>query len=79
MGCCSSPHPEAEAIPAGEITHTVNEALRAAEESGVKGKDLTPFLLGHLHHRTGGRSLAANIALLLNNATVAGRVAVALG
>jgi pseudouridine-5'-phosphate glycosidase len=73
-----APIPESAAIPTAEIAHTIDDALRAARESGVTGKDLTPFLLGHLHHQTRGRSLTANIALLLNNATVAGRVAVAL-
>ena len=73
-----APIPAAAAIPAAEIAYAINDALAAAAETGVKGKELTPFLLGHLRHKTEGRSLAANIALLLNNATVAAQVAVAL-
>jgi pseudouridine-5'-phosphate glycosidase len=73
-----APLPSDAAIPAAEIRHAIDDALRAADEIGVKGKELTPFLLGHLHRKTEGRSLRANVALLLNNAAIAGQVAVAL-
>ncbi len=73
-----APIPEVAAIPAAEIAGAVAEALAAAAAQGIGGKDLTPFLLGRLHERTAGRSLQANIALLLNNAAIAGRIAVAL-
>ncbi len=72
------PLPAADAIPAAEIDGAIAEALTAATAQGVKGKDLTPFLLGRLHERTAGRSLQANGALLLNNARIGGQVAVAL-
>jgi pseudouridine-5'-phosphate glycosidase len=74
----TAPLPSDAAIPAAEIRHAIDDALRAADEIGVKGKELTPFLLGHLHRKTEGRSLRANVALLLNNAAIAGQVAVAL-
>ncbi|HMA36442.1 MAG TPA: pseudouridine-5'-phosphate glycosidase [Chloroflexia bacterium] len=74
----AAPIPAIAEIPAREITQAIAEALRAAEAQGITGQALTPFLLGHLHRETGGRSLQANIALLLNNAAVAGQVAVAL-
>jgi pseudouridylate synthase len=73
-----APIPADAAIPAAEIAYAISDALAAAAETGVKGKELTPFLLGRLRHKTEGRSLTANIALLLNNATVAAQVAVAL-
>lgn len=44
----------------------------------VEGKSVTPFLLGEMARRTSGRSLAANLALLENNARFAGALAVAL-
>jgi pseudouridine-5'-phosphate glycosidase len=74
----TAPLPSEAAIPAAEIRHAIDDALQAAAEIGVKGKELTPFLLGHLHRKTEGRSLRANVALLLNNAAIAGQVAVAL-
>lgn len=52
-------------------------ALAALSAEGVAGKDVTPFLLGYFHEQTHGRSLDANVALVLNNATLAGRIAVA--
>jgi len=72
------PLPEADAIPAAAIAGVIDEALAAAAAQGVHGKDLTPFLLGRLHAQTAGRSLRANVALLLNNARIGGQVAVAL-
>jgi pseudouridylate synthase len=53
------------------------EGLAAADAAGVAGKDVTPFLLAHLHEATGGESLRANIEIILGNATLAARIAVA--
>lgn len=53
-------------------------ALQAAQTAGVRGKDVTPFLLDHFHRETGGASLAANVALVRSNARLAGEVAVQL-
>lgn len=53
------------------------EGLAAAEAADVAGKDVTPFLLAHLHEATGGESLRANIEIILGNATLAARIAVA--
>jgi pseudouridine-5'-phosphate glycosidase len=44
----------------------------------VTGKDVTPFLLARVAGRTGGRALRANLALLANNARIAGEIARAL-
>ena len=54
---------------------TLRAALRSAEDEGVTGKDVTPFLLAYFHDRTGGASLAANVALVLDNARLAGQIA----
>lgn len=51
--------------------------LAAAEAHGVRGKDVTPFLLEFFHRETRGASVAANIALVLSNARLAGQVAAA--
>ncbi len=54
---------------------TLVSALAAAEERGMSGKEVTPFLLGWFHEHTEGVSLAANVALVLANAALAARVA----
>lgn len=53
------------------------DGLTAAEAAGVRGKDVTPFLLDHFHRGTRGASVATNVALVLANARLAGEVAVA--
>jgi pseudouridine-5'-phosphate glycosidase len=50
-------------------------ALQQAEAQGVRGKDVTPFLLARLAELTGGETLRANLALLRNNARVAAELA----
>ncbi len=54
------------------------EALAAAEREGVRGRDVTPFLLAHFHDGTGGESLRANVRLVLRNAELAAQIAAAL-
>ncbi|MEB3021080.1 pseudouridine-5'-phosphate glycosidase [[Mycobacterium] crassicus] len=53
------------------------EGLAAAKVAGVRGKDVTPFLLDHFHRGTHGASVAANVALVLANARLAAEIAVA--
>jgi pseudouridylate synthase len=72
----ANPIPEAAEIPAGEIEPHIVAALKEAEKQGVKGKNVTPFLLKRIAEITSGRSLEANIALVLNNAEVAAKIAV---
>src|SRR5690625_5225392 len=72
----------ANPVPAGaELDRALHDrvladGLAAAEASGVRGKDVTPFLLDHFHRRTRGASVAANVALVLANARLAAEVAV---
>lgn len=72
------PPPEEAAIPAAEIEAVIAGAVAAAGAVGVRGKEITPFLLGRIGEETGGRSLETNVALLRSNARVAAEVAVAL-
>ena len=72
------PVPEEAELPRELAEGAIERALAAAEEQGMKGKVLTPFLLGQIARITEGRSLVANIALLKNNAVVAARIAGAL-
>ena len=48
------------------------EALAAAGAEGIRGRDVTPFLLARFHEQTGGASLRANVRLVLRNAALAG-------
>ncbi len=72
------PPPAEHALPAAEVEETIRAALALAEREGVRGKEVTPFLLRAVARSTGGRSLEANVALLLNNARVAAAVAAVL-
>jgi pseudouridine-5'-phosphate glycosidase len=72
------PVPEADELPAGEAETAIAQAVEEAEEAGVSGRALTPFLLARLVELTGGRARRANEALLVNNARVAARIARAL-
>jgi len=74
----SNPVPPESAMENGEIDGIIAQALREADEQGVKGKAVTPFLLARIKDLTGGRSLATNIALVKHNALVGARLAVAL-
>ena len=56
----------------------IQQALVAADENGLRGKEITPFLLQSIAARTGGESLEANIALIKHNAVVGADIAVAL-
>lgn len=72
------PIPEEHAIPPSKIADAIGHALREAEEQRIRGQRVTPFLLARVAELTEGESIAANRALLLNNATWGGRIAVAL-
>lgn len=73
----ANPIPAADEIPSTEITPHIARALAEAREQGIAGKNVTPFLLKRLNEITAGRSLTANIALVMNNARVAAAIAVA--
>ncbi|MEL6586476.1 MAG: pseudouridine-5'-phosphate glycosidase, partial [Pseudomonadota bacterium] len=73
----ANPIPTEAALPAAEIGATIDAALKTASEQGITGKDVTPFLLSQLNRHDDGQALAANIALVLNNARLAAQIAVA--
>lgn len=70
-----APVPVEDEVPAEEIKNEIEEALAAAIQQGVSGKAVTPFLLSRIAVKTNGRTLPANIALLKNNAGIAGQIA----
>jgi len=61
-----------------DVSAEVESAAREAAERGIRGKELTPYLLGRVGELTGGKSIEANVALLKNNAKVAAEIACAL-
>jgi pseudouridine-5'-phosphate glycosidase len=74
---CQDP-PQAAAMDPEELGELAASGAAAARDAGVFGKARTPFELDWLHRRTGGRSLAANLALLEANAGLAGEIAAGL-
>ncbi len=72
------PVPAGQAVDRSIIERAVAEGLAAASKAGVRGSALTPFLLDQVAEATSGASLKANVALIVNNARVAGEVAAAL-
>ncbi len=73
------PVPAEFEIGRDELESILADALKLAETSGIRGKEITPFLLAQMSTRSGGRTLATNIALLENNARIAAAIAKALG
>ena len=73
----ANPPPAESALSRLEAESLIQEALASAEASGIRGKEVTPYLLQELARRSGGRTLEANMALLVANARLAARIAVA--
>ncbi|MCC6069800.1 pseudouridine-5'-phosphate glycosidase [Massilia sp. GCM10020059] len=74
----SNPVPEMFAMPKAEIDSITRQALDEADQGGVKGKAVTPFLLNRIKQLTEGRSLMTNIALVKHNALVGAKLAAAM-
>ena len=71
----AQPTPEESALPAEQVEDWINQAIAEAEEESVDGQAVTPFLLKRVSELSGGKSLSANLALLKNNARLAGQLA----
>ena len=71
------PIPEKDELDPAFINKNIELALNKAEACGIRGKAVTPFLLAELHKITGGKSAAANKALVYNNSRTAARIALA--
>ena len=74
----TNPIPEEYAMDETVINAAIDQAVRESVEQGVKGKDITPFLLARVVELTGGDSLESNIQLVLNNARLAAKTAACL-
>lgn len=71
----TNPIPAEYAMDPDEINATIDRAIKDANSLGIKGKELTPYLLDHIQKLTGGRSLDSNIQLVYNNAALAAQIA----
>jgi pseudouridylate synthase len=71
----ANPVPEEDALSHEYIDSLIAQAVREADEQGIKGKDVTPFLLKRMVELTGGRSLETNIKLVVNNAKLGAQIA----
>ncbi|RLV50066.1 pseudouridine-5'-phosphate glycosidase [Nocardioides mangrovicus] len=74
----ANPVPVSDEIPAERIDAVIDQALGDADRLGVRGKDITPYLLGRIVEITGGESLRTNVALVRHNAHVGAQVAAEL-
>lgn len=70
----ANPVPAADAIPPSEMEPQIERANQEARDRGIHGQELTPFLLQRIAELTDGKSIEANLALLLNNARLAARI-----
>lgn len=71
----ANPIPVGAQIPAETLAPFIDQALAEADAQGIAAKSVTPFLLARLFELTKGASLTANIALVRNNARLAGEIA----
>ena len=71
----TNPIPEQYAMDSKIINDAIEKALAMADEQGIKGKEITPFLLKNIVDITGGDSLESNIALIINNAALGAEIA----
>ncbi|MFT6657341.1 pseudouridine-5'-phosphate glycosidase [Maritalea sp.] len=70
------PVPQEAALSNAEMETVINSAIAAADADNIHGAAVTPYVLGKVVELTNGRSLHTNIALLINNAKIAGEIAV---
>ncbi len=71
----ANPIPVAAEMDEAYIAAEIEKALVKSENDGIKGKDVTPYLLKHLFGATEGKSLASNLELVYNNARIGAKIA----
>lgn len=71
------PPPESDALPIDLMERYIQQAVRDAEEQGIRGAAVTPFLLQRINELSAGKSVRANISLLMNNARISAKIALA--
>lgn len=71
----TNPIPAESSMDKKYIDKLIDEAIKQAEKDGIKGKDVTPYLLAKIVEESDGASLKANIALVYNNAKLGAKIA----
>lgn len=71
----AAPPPAPSALPKAEVDSWIAQALLEAEAQGIRGQAVSPYLLSRVSELSAGKSMAANLALLKNNAEIAAQVA----
>jgi pseudouridine-5'-phosphate glycosidase len=71
----TNPIPQAAELPKGDMDPIIKRASGEALDKNIRGQQLTPFLLKRITELTSGKSLHANLSLLLNNARLAAQIA----
>jgi pseudouridylate synthase len=74
----ANPIPKGDAIPKSQMEPHIKPAVQEAHDRGIHGKEVTPFLLQRMSEMTEGKSMQANLSLLLNNARLAAQISAAL-
>ena len=72
----ANPIPQEHSMPFDRIEKVILQAVEEANQKGIKGKHITPFLLDRIQQLTGGESLESNIMLVYNNARLAAEIAI---
>ena len=75
LGAIVVANPIEKSLDSDVHEQVLRDGLAAAAEQGVRGKDVTPFLLDRFHRDTEGASLEANVRLVLRNAALAAQIA----
>ena len=71
----ANPPPEPTAMNRDDVERALDQAMKAAEHARITGPALTPYLLNHMTRVTDGRSLEANVALIISNARLGAEIA----
>jgi pseudouridine-5'-phosphate glycosidase len=75
LGAIVVANPIEQPLDADLHEKVLRDSLEAAASEGIRGKDITPFLLDRFHRETGGASLEANVRLVMRNAALAAQIA----
>ncbi|MCF7924513.1 MAG: pseudouridine-5'-phosphate glycosidase [Candidatus Izimaplasma sp.] len=70
-----NPIPKEDSLDSGYINSIIDNAINQSVQNGIKGKDVTPYLLKKIVEKTKGKSLKANLSLVYNNAKVGAKIA----
>ena len=70
-----NPLPKEKSIDKKNINHWINVAIKKAKDKLINGKELTPFLINEINILSNNQTLKANMELIIDNASIAGKIA----